>query len=203
VVTEGGNDITFLKVLSGMLHRDDIRLPDLATLDRQGTLVFIPAGGTSFLEWTHRLQGLGLPEFHLYDSEAPPLTAERELAVAKVNSRPNCLAQLTQKRSAENYLHPAAIWEARGIDVEVTDSMDVPDTVASQIFESQVDVLWEEIPSRGRRRLRNRAKLWLNSAAAMRMTPERLDERDPRGDVRGWLSAIAWLLGPRGRHSSQ
>jgi hypothetical protein len=109
---------------------------------------------------------------------------------------------LTRKRSAENYLHPAAIWEARGVGIEVTDDMDIPDTVARQTFESQTGVPWGEIPPRARRRLRNRAKLWLNSAAAMRMTPERLAERDPRGDVRGWLSTIAWLSGPPERHTS-
>ncbi|MEK6233786.1 MAG: hypothetical protein N2C14_03655, partial [Planctomycetales bacterium] len=54
---------------------------------------------------------------------------------------------------------------------------------------------WEDLDRRTRKRLRNRAKRWLNAEAAGRMTPELLAERDPEGEVRGWLAVIAKLTG--------
>jgi hypothetical protein len=46
---------------------------------------------------------------------------------------------------------------------------------------------------RARRRLRDKAKKWLNRDAVERMTPERLAERDPAGEVISWLRMIAEL----------
>jgi hypothetical protein len=56
---------------------------------------------------------------------------------------------------------------------------------------------WEELPGRARKRCRETAKRWLNRQAVARMTPELLDERDPDGEVRGWLGTIAALASGR------
>ena len=113
IVTEGGYDVQFLKRISRILHADNPQIPDLRSLEQSGEIIFVPCGGSNFSNWTHRLAGLRIAEFHLYDKEVPPLTAERQLAVAAVRSRPDCWAQLTGKRSLENYLHPAAICDVR------------------------------------------------------------------------------------------
>ena len=115
-----------------------------------------------------------------------------------MNRRHRCQAVLTLKRSLENYFTPGAIYEARGIEVEFGDQDDVPDLVAAQQFALRgcVDP-WHELPLRVRRRFRYRVKRWLNTAAADCMTVERLAERDPQGEVRGWLQAIAHLLDVR------
>jgi hypothetical protein len=198
VVVEGGYDIQFLKRISRILHDDDPRLPDLRALEQAGELVFIPCGGSNFTRWTHRLAGLRIPEFHLYDREISPLTGERQQAVDTVNLRPGCVAQLTAKRSLENYLHPLAIWEARGIRVTFGDSEDVPGLVAQQALERQGGPAWTGISARGRRRFRDQVKRWLNTQAVERMTVARLDERDPNGDMRLWLMTIARMIGPNG-----
>jgi hypothetical protein len=52
---------------------------------------------------------------------------------------------------------------------------------------------WELLPLRARKRYRNHVKRWLNTRAVDRMTANRLAERDPDGEVRGWLATIAEL----------
>ena len=116
VVVEGPNDIEFLRRISAMLHRDSARLPDLADRERQGRVVFAPTGGVD-LSTGFRYAGLALPEFHLLDRDIPPVTQTRHQIAAMVNSRSRCRAAITSKRSLENYLHPAAIFEASGFSV--------------------------------------------------------------------------------------
>ena len=103
---------------------------------------------------------------------------------------------LTRKRAIENYLHPLAIREALEIDVTFGDFEDVAEIVARATLRSRGNSRWDEIPGRGQRKLRERAKLRLHRHAVPRMTPVLLAERDPDGEVKGWLTAIARLLGP-------
>lgn len=195
ILVEGTHDIAFLKRISAMLSLGNPQQPDLGTLERQGHVIFIPFGGGTLLSWTHRLAGLGLREFYLFDKEISPETELREQAARLVNLRPRCRAVVTSKRSLENYLHPDAIRETRGIEVTFTDDDSVPEIVARHRYsrgESQLP--WEELPSRARKRLREKAKRWLNREAVEQMTLERLDESDPDGDICGWLMTIAELL---------
>jgi hypothetical protein len=118
---------------------------------------------------------------------------QRALA-AMVNSRPRCCAAVTTKRSVENYLHPRAIFEASGFSVEISDEDDVPELIARKANERhEPRVAWDDLSSRARKRLRYKAKRWLNQRAAEKMTVERLAERDGRGEVRAWLATIAAL----------
>lgn len=195
MIVEGGYDVQFLKRISTILHADDPRLPDLRTLENEGAIVFVPIGGSNFCHWADRLARLGLPEFHLLDREVSPLTEERRLAAAIVNRRPGCRAVLTGKRAAENYLDPQVLHEVRGLDVTFGDDDDVSQLVARSLLERSGGPDWCDLPSRTRRRLKDRAKKWLNTEAVSRMTPERLERRDPDGDVRGWLLAIQEMVG--------
>jgi hypothetical protein len=195
LVVEGGFDIQFLKRISHVLHADDSRLPELRTLEQSGIIAFLPSGGSNLCHWTHRLSGFGIPEFHVYDRELPPLTAERQHAADLVNRRHDCHAVLTGKRAMENYLDPQTLHEARGIDVKFGDEDDVAELVAQRMLEQSGGPAWAELPSRGRRRLKNRAKKWLNTEAVARMTADRLAQRDPDADIRLWLTTIACLCG--------
>jgi len=95
----------------------------------------------------------------------------------------------------ENYVHPAAIREADGVDVEFGNNDDVADLIArSRYTRDYPDESWDEIPRRAKTRRRNRVKQWLNRAAVERMTPERLAEQDPQGEVRSWLEAMLQLI---------
>ena len=62
---------------------------------------------------------------------------------------------------------------------------------------------WESLPRRARKRFRERAKKWLNWQAVELMMPELLAEQDPRGEVRGWLTAAGEMVGyePGGNHA--
>lgn len=194
VVLEGLNDIEFFRRASTLLHAADPQIPDLAGMERQGELVFIPFGGGELGPWAFRLAGLGRPEFHLYDRETSPETEAREQIARIVNLRPGCRAFLTSKRNLENYLDPRAIFEASGIEVEFSDHDPVADLVARQVHErAGNEPPWEELPPRARKRRRAKAKTWLNTRAVERMTLTRLAERDPEGEVRLWLVTIAEL----------
>lgn len=195
VVVEGPNDVEFLRRISVILHREDARVPDLAEMERRRALVFVPAGGADSTS-AFRFAALRLPEFHLLDRDMPPATEARQWVAAMVNSRRGCRAVVMSKRSLENYLAPIAVLEASGISIAISDDDNVPELVARRAHESQEHhVPWEQLPIRARKRLRDKAKKWLNGRAVERMTPERLAESDPSGEVRTWLAIIANLSG--------
>ena len=155
----------------------------------------MPFGGAEILNWAYRLAPLDKAEFHLYDREIQPLSEARYTAAQIVNSRAGCRAVVTGKRSLENYIHPQAIFEAGGVQIEIADDDDVAEIVAKKRFlrhDPQRD--WLEITTRCRRRLRNQAKQWLNRAAVDRMTIDRLATSDPDGEIRGWLAKIAEMV---------
>jgi len=194
-IVEGQHDVAFLRVISRILHADDPTLPDLGKLERAGAVVMVPIGGGDLLAWAARMAALGLPEFHLLDREVSPATERRQQAVEIVNGRPNCRAYLTRKRALENYLHPSAVREVSSLVLDFDDDDDVADMVARACFERQDHELpWEELLGRARKRCRETAKRWLNRQAVERMTPGQLDERDPEGEVRGWLEAIGEMV---------
>lgn len=194
VVVEGRHDIEFLKRISRILHEHDAQLPDLERLEQESQIIFVPTGGGDLASWTRRFAGLQMLELHIYDREVPPLTLERQETVAQVNRRVGCKAVLTGKRAIENYLHPKAILAASGIELAFDDESCVAELFAkARLNEAGTDV-WSKLPRRGRRRARDQAKRLLNTSAVEKMTPQLLQERDPNGDVIGWLTALAEML---------
>jgi putative ATP-dependent endonuclease of OLD family len=194
LVVEGVHDIEFLRRISAMLHAHESELPDLGAMEHRGELIFLPGGGAEMKLWTHRLGPLGKPECHVYDREESPETELRRQLAEAVNRRPGCFAVLTSKRNLECYLHSDAIREAGGVEVVFGDDDSVADLIARQIYvKESPGVPWEELPRRNQTRRRNRVKRWLNTKAVDRMTPQRLAERDPKGEVRSWLEAMMRL----------
>ena len=193
VVVEGPHDIEFLKRISSILSADNPTLPDLAVMERRGELVFVPFGGGDLWLWANRLAPLGLPELHLYDRESPPESELRQRVADTVNQRPGCRAVLTSKRSLENYLHPSAVREVCGIELVFADDDPVADLIAQRLYAHQDEVPWQELPRRTLTRRRNRVKKWLHAKVVDRMTPRRLVEQDPQGEVVSWLKMIASL----------
>jgi hypothetical protein len=195
IVVEGRNDIEFLRRMATMLHAVDPCLPDLAAMEQRRELVFMPCGGGDSRSWACRLAGLNTAEFHLLDRDISPATEARRQTAEIVNARPRCRAVLTRLRALENYLHPEAVFEVSGLRVEFSGDDDVADLVARKAHERNDGHLpWEAIPARARKRRRDKTKAaWLNTRAVERMTPGRLAERDPVGEVRGWLETIARL----------
>ena len=194
IVVEGPHDIRFLTNLSSILHVADPLVPDLATLERQGEIIFLSSGGVCSPAQARQLTRLDRPQFHLLDRDVPPETSHRQQTVRAINALPGCVARMTEKRSLENYLHFQAILEARGIHLSFEDQDDVATLAARAILQDrQPEMDWEELTHRAKKRMRNRAKKWLNHEAAIRMTPQRLQLTDPNNEVLGWLTMIAEL----------
>jgi hypothetical protein len=190
---EGLHDAEFLKRISLILQKVDSRLPDLSQSEKTQELIFIPTGGNPAC-WITRLSALRLPEVHLIDGESPPTTQTRQQVAAEINERMSCRAFVTQHRSLENYLHPAAIDDAIGLRVEFSGTEDIPALVARGMHQaSNVKMPWEQLSPRAHKLAADRAKKLLNTAAVSKMTPERLAERDPQGELISWLRAIAEL----------
>jgi hypothetical protein len=192
VHVEGAHDIEFLRRMSHVLNHDDKAIPDLGTLEAEGQLEFVTSACSSLL-CAVQAKWASDGEFCLYDREISPTTEARIRLVSLLNRRPDCRAVLTSKRAIENYLHPEAIREVCGIEITFGDFDDVAEIVAKATFSSKDRSSWESLSRRARRRLRDKAKKWLNREAVDRMTPQRLSERDPAGEVIGWLRSIAVL----------
>jgi hypothetical protein len=135
IVVEGPNDVQFLRRISRVLNSHNAALPDLAGVEQQGEVVFVPLGGGGVAAWADRLAPLGLPEFHLLDQELPPETEIRRAIVEKVNQRSSCYATLTRKRSVENYQHPRALELAGGTPIEFGDFDSLPELVAKASYD--------------------------------------------------------------------
>ena len=194
ILVEGRHDVAFLTGISSILHRDDRRLPDLRAWEQTGAVIFVPIGGGDVIAWTSLLAPIGLPEIHILDREMPPVTEARQQAARIVNQRANCRAFVTGKRALENYLHPECLLKVRGIEVEFGDDDDVPELVARRCYEQfGAEPPWDALSGRARKRCRERAKRWLNRDGVERMTYDRLAERDPAGDIRGWLRTAVEL----------
>tara|TARA_R110002111_G_scaffold28480_4_gene60606 strand:- start:908 stop:1513 length:606 start_codon:yes stop_codon:yes gene_type:complete len=193
VVVEGTHDIKFLRRISTLLHADDSALPDLAGMERDRELIFLPISGHP-QAWIRRLAPLGIAEFHLYDREQSPVTELRQQTVATINQRCCCRAVLTSKRSLENYLHPRAIQAVADITLEFGDQDYVASEVAQRVFDSShEDYSWSQLTRRAQVRLTNRVKHWLNTSAVEQMTVPLLQERDPDGEIISWLATIGQL----------
>lgn len=177
ICVEGPHDVTSLQQLSQGLHESNPeRYPNLMTDPR---FAFVPQGGGTLGQWVSNryLMGLGRREFHLYDGD---VQAYRE-AAEKVNARQDgSVAFVTNRLMMENYLHPDAIQEAVGLQVQFTHQCNVPEIVvqASKISETVRPMKSHVVKSR----------LALHGFG--KMTPTLLDESDPDGEVRSWFEHL-------------
>jgi hypothetical protein len=197
-VVEGAHDVDFLCRLTNRLREEDPTVPALAIWEQVGRIIFVPFGGGHVLAWSKRFATLGCPEFHLYDRELEPETSLRQAAVALINRRPGCNALLLKKHSLENYLHPAALFDAGGSLIQVKDDESMSVIVARHWYLCRPhDRDWDELSTRARRRMANRAKQWLNTRAVDRMTLSMLRQRDSEGEFVSWLQAISAAVDDR------
>jgi putative ATP-dependent endonuclease of OLD family len=191
IVVEGAHDVEFLCRLTKRLRQDDPTFPALSVWEQLGRVIFVPFGGGRVLAWSKRFAALCCSEFHLYDREIEPETAIRHEAVACINLRPQCQALLLKKHSLENYLHPAALFDAGGGRIQVGNDERMSTVVArSWYLRRPHDREWEELSSRAQRRMATQAKRWLNTEAVDRMTFPMLRDRDAEGELISWLRAI-------------
>jgi len=182
ICVEGPTDVNALKALSQTLHFENNRLPDLSTDDR---VAFIVLGGGNLKHWVNNnyLKGLGKPEFHIYDADVPRYSEYAD----EVNQRGDgSRGFITQKHEIESYLHTDAINIAFGIEIEVTDHPNDEGEATPKVFAKAYSAAkgFDAIMGDGK------AKMKLSDQAFSKMTAEMIKERDPEGEVEGWLGII-------------
>ena len=179
VCVEGPTDIEAMKSFNRCLHE---RYPDLIDIENSDNIMMIPLGGSILKHWAdyQYLQKLHCKEFHIYDNDV----ASYQNTVNTINARNDgSWAGLTQKREIENYLHQDAINETYGVNVE-TDSDGVPARFGAA-YAARMG--WAGLKDRN-------AKPHLSKVFRESMTYERLAERDPEGEVKGWFDRIEGML---------
>jgi putative ATP-dependent endonuclease of OLD family len=181
ICVEGPTDVSALKYLSSALHAEDPSIPDLTTDSR---IAFVVLGGGTLKHWVaeHYLRNLELPEFHIYDRDVKSY----EHAITEVQKRKDgSQARQTRKLEMENYLHPEAVKEAFGFTITIEDENDVPKGFGRA---------WSRARGHGDPMGPEKSKLKLANKAFRCMTAERILNRDPDEEVKGWLKDISTLL---------
>lgn len=182
---EGPTDVAAIKALSKALHAEDSSLPNLENDER---VAFIVLGGGNLKHWVDEnyLRALNKKEAHIYDRDV----ASYAEAATKVNARQDgSWAVQTTKHEIESYLHSDAIRDAFNVVIEVTDhptdGKATPRRFAEAYSTSQgYDGVLRD----------TNAKIRLAEHAFPLMTSARLHERDPQGEVRGWMCRIRDMI---------
>lgn len=200
---EGRNDISFLRVISKMLHDAGKDVLDLGEAEDAGHLMFVPLGGSSLDLWVSRLKGFDRPEFYLFDRDTtPPQEPHYKAQADEISQRPKCKAWHTQKRELENYIQKDLIataypnYTGTGVDFE-----DVPMLFAQAVHEASASELaWADVlkdADKLNKKVSN-AKKRLCSEFAAKMNPEFLAAIDPQSEVCSWLREIGAALNTKG-----
>jgi AAA15 family ATPase/GTPase len=193
VGVEGKWDISFLNEISGILHKADNSIIDLAAEEKAGKLVFIPLGGSSLELWTARLEKLDRPEYYITDRDNPPPANSKYFDQITVwNARPKCQAICTNKRELENYLHPSVVKAiASSFPDTIADFDDVPMMLAEHLYSADATLpAWATLDKKSQDKKASNAKRRLNQECVKAMTKDLLAESDPQGEIISWLNAI-------------
>jgi len=199
VGVEGRHDIAFLVAISRILHDAGEDVPDLGRTEEEGSMVFVPLGGSCLDLWISRLQGFHRPEFYLMDRDTcPPKEPKYKKVANELAKRKNCTVWTTDRRELENYIHHDLLktdfpgYAGVGLETE-----DVPRLFAQAVHEaSGGGSAWEDVVSDAEKlgKKISNAKRRLNSDFVRRMTPSLLTELDAKDEVRGWFRAIGSAL---------
>ena len=183
---EGPTDVLALKALSNALHQEDTNILNLGNDDR---IAFIVLGGGNLQHCVNHnyLKSLGKPEIHIYDSDVPKY---RQTA-KDVNDRDDSsCAFITRKHEIESYLHSEAIKNAFGVEIEVTDHPNEGGKATPRVFSEAYSLLnnFENVMGDPK------AKSKLADKAFSEMTAEMIHERDPKGEIKNWLSSMSKVI---------
>lgn len=183
---EGPTDVSAFKCLSKALNSEDDSIPDLSQDER---VAFVVLGGGTLKHWVNEnyLKQLRRPEFHIYDNDV----ASYGGSIDAVNQREDgSWGALTSKHEIENYLHPEAIQDAFGVEIEILDHLDADGKSVPKLFAEAYSVAQEFDATMGD----SKAKMRLAERAFPLMTAERIRERDPDSEVVGWFRRIAHVI---------
>ncbi|MCY4674869.1 MAG: ATP-binding protein [Bacteroidetes bacterium] len=191
---EGPKDVIFFEAA--------LELYGFGSVVDEHRVAIVPSGGGTLRHWIRRryLRGFGLPEVHIYDRDADKKYKDE---VQRVNSREESdWAALTLKREIENYFHPDAVRDALGVDVMIDDDNDVPEEIARKVHEaSDSETPWISVSEEKKSKKRSNAKKRLSEEVMARMTLAQLQERDPEGEIEGWVTRIVGSVDGRNNES--
>lgn len=190
---ESQEDFRHLFRLAKILHRTDRNLPDLQKHAKAGEVMCIPFGlqARGFVEL---FLSFDVPQLYLFSRGPGPIPDERRELMRWIRQRGDCSAVIMHKRALTNYLHPDAIYEEYRVPVSVDDKSDVPVAVLQHVLKQQKFPAWDQLDPQLRGDLAAAMAMELNVKASRRMTAERLTQRDPAGEVAGWLRTIGSFL---------
>lgn len=193
ICVEGPSDVEHLLTYSSLLHEENV---DLVNLIDDPRVAIVPVGGSNLKQWVdkHYLKTLGIPEVHIYDRDldTPPKYAQE---CALINQRTDgSWAVLTTKNEIENYLHPAAVKEALGIECEMNANEDVVLKIVLLDRQSGGEVEWDQLTPEKKKKLESALKKRLYREVLPKMTLERLREADEDAEIEGWLRRISAML---------
>jgi putative ATP-dependent endonuclease of the OLD family len=185
VCVEGPTDVVALKEMSRILHEENKKLPNLKTDPR---FAFISLGGGTLKHWVNEnyLKNLGIPEVHIYDADVNTY----QDSIDTVNGRADgSWGKLTNKYEIENYLHSDAVEVVYpGVTINIHDQPGVDGKGVDKLFGEAISVLNGYDGVMGS----TAAKKRLSKVFEV-MTAEQIHERDPQGEVIGWLSDMLAL----------
>jgi putative ATP-dependent endonuclease of the OLD family len=193
VCVEGPNDVNFLYHISRILNEHDKKYP---SLKENPHVVVAALGGGNLKHWVdyHFLKEFGLPEFHIYDRD---MDYKYQPQRDKIRSRGDgSYAELTRKRSIENYLHPAVIKAKYNITVSIGDDTDV----AMMIAQKRAGEKWATLTDENRSKAMRGVKKKLNDEVVSLMTYGYLLESDTEQEMIGWMKRIADYLNDTDSH---
>jgi len=190
---EAQEDFRVLFRLAKILHRTDRNLPDLQKHAKAGEVMCIPFGlqARGFVEL---FLNFDVPQLYLFGRGTGPMPEERRELIRRIRQDTDCSAVVMRKRAMTNYLHPAAIYEEFRAPVSVDDNTDVPVAVLQPVLKHQKFPAWDQLDPQLRADLAAAMAIELSVKASRRMTAERLAQRDPAGEVAGWLKEIGKSL---------
>jgi len=182
---EGPTDIVAYKCLSHALHRVDATIMDLSVDER---VAFVPLGGSTLRHWVaeHYLRPLRRIEFHIYDRDVPDYQAAVDEIMARGNGS---WAALTAKHEIESYLHPDAITDVFGVEIEISDHPGADGKTVPKLFGEA----FVQNRGHGNALSESNAKKKLSKAFSV-MSAERIRERDPHGEVEGWFRKVGEMM---------
>jgi hypothetical protein len=191
---ESQEDFRLLFRLAKILHRTDHSLPDLQKHAKAGEVMCIPFGLPDPRGFVELFLNLDLPQLYLFSRGSGPMPEARRELIRRIRQEVDCSAVILRKRAMTNYLHPDAIYEEFRAPVKVDDDTDVPVAVLQHVLKHLKFPAWDQLDPQLRADMAAAMAYELSVKASRRMTAERLTQRDPNGEVAGWLRSIGKYL---------
>lgn len=191
---ESQEEFRLLFRFAKILHRTDRSVPDLQKHAKAGEVLCVPFDLSAPNGFVELFLNFDMPQLYLFSRGTGPMPEERRNLMRRIRKDPDCSAVVMRKRAMTNYLHPDAIYEEFHTSVAVNDDTDVPVVVLQPFLKRLKFPAWDQLDPQLRTDLAAAMAMELSGKASRRMTAERLAQRDPNGEVAGWLKEIGKSL---------